>query len=598
MKTIRYSLRLFSYRLGALIVNIIIWSAWHTLPLLVGLLTAAFFDSLSGGQEAGLNVWTVVALIGLVYAARLGAFTIGLRRFISYWYAIQALVRRNLLNWTLTGPGSHPPTESGSEAVTRFRDDVGDVAEYLDGWFDVTGILLYTIIALVIMFRVDPVITMVVSVPVLGMVLVSNLTSPRLRRYRRAHREATSRVTGFIGEVFGAAQAVKVSSAEKPVLDRFRELSEARRQAALKDVVFAEFMNAINGNVIDVSVAAVLLLAGGAMEKGRFTVGEFALFIEYLTVISNNMRYFGNMIVRHKRVQVAYKRLNTFIEGAPEETLIEHGDLYLQGDPPELAPVPRANGDRLAVLEAHGLTHHYAAGGKGIEAVDLRLERGSFTVVTGRIGSGKTTLLKALLGLLPRESGAVLWNGETVSDPATFFVPPHSAYTPQAPLLVSESLQDNILLGLPEEGRALDQAIHHAVMEVDLAAMEKGLATVVGPKGVRLSGGQMQRAAAARMFVRRSELLVFDDLSSALDVDTERELWERLFRAREEGYAPTCLVVSHRRAALRRADHIIVLKEGRVAAEGKLDELRATWEEMRELWLGDDERAAAPAKIA
>ncbi|MCB0224844.1 MAG: ABC transporter ATP-binding protein, partial [Anaerolineae bacterium] len=105
-----------------------------------------------------------------------------------------------------------------------------------------------------------------------------------------------------------------------------------------------------------------------------------------------------------------------------------------------------------------------------------------------------------------------------------------------------------------------------------------------GPKGVKLSGGQNQRSAAARMFAREPELFIFDDLSSALDVETERTLWERLF-ARPA--TPTCLVVSHRRTALRHADHIIVLKNGRVEAEGQLADLLERSEEMRRLWEGD-----------
>lgn len=140
--------------------------------------------------------------------------------------------------------------------------------------------------------------------------------------------------------------------------------------------------------------------------------------------------------------------------------------------------------------------------------------------------------------------------------------------------IFSDTLRKNLLLGLASDERTLEQAIALAVFEQDIAAMPDGLETMIGTKGVRLSGGQQQRSVATRMFVRKPELLVFDDLSSALDVETEQRLWTRLFAMRDQHqqgdmdyWQPTCLVVSHRESVLQRADQIIVLEQGSIASE-------------------------------
>jgi ABC-type multidrug transport system fused ATPase/permease subunit len=250
----------------------------------------------------------------------------------------------------------------------------------------------------------------------------------------------------------------------------------------------------------------------------------------------------------------------------------------LEGDIPEI-DLPDIGIEPLRRLQVRNLTHWFPDGGEGLEGVDLVVERGSFTVVTGKIGSGKSTLVRALLGLVPAE-GEVLWNGKIVDDPASFFVPPRSAYTAQVPRLFSESLADNIALGQHAARERLREAVQLAVLDPDLERLELGVDTMVGARGVKLSGGQVQRSAAARMLATEAELLVFDDLSSALDVHTETELWQRLLAQREV----TCIVVSHRRAALRRADQILVMDRGRVVDRGGLSDLLERSDLMRSLW--------------
>ena len=317
---------------------------------------------------------------------------------------------------------------------------------------------------------------------------------------------------------------------------------------------------------------------------GSFTVGDFALFVFLMGMATDVVHIVGLFIARIRQAGVSFERMARLLRGAPPETLVAPADLQLRGDLPALPEAPRTAAGRLERLEIRGLTFHYPGTEHGIDDVSFDIERGSFTVITGRIGSGKTTLLRAILGLVAVDAGERIWNGMLVEEPDRFFVPPHSAYTPQVPRLFSMSLRDNLLMGLAVSDQDLVAAIETAVMGPDLAHMPAGLDTQVGPQGVRLSGGQVQRTAAARMLVRKPDLLVFDDLSSALDVDTEKRLWEGLLR---DDPSITSLVVSHRHPALRRADQIVVMVDGRVESIGTLDDLLETSPELQRLWVGE-----------
>jgi ATP-binding cassette subfamily B protein len=362
--------------------------------------------------------------------------------------------------------------------------------------------------------------------------------------------------------MMAAATTVKVNDATEPMLDRLRVLVDRRRETAVRDHVLDESVFAFSTGAADVGLGLVLLVSAGALASGAFDVGTLALFVAYLGWLSFLPRMIGRMLARRKQASVAFDRMRRLVADDDAANLVTSRALPIE---------PRQRGTRpvdqrparvpLQRLEVTGLSARYPGGG-GINDVGFRVDRGRFVVVTGPVGAGKSTMLRALLGLAWQAdvTGEVRWNGERLTDRAAFLVPPNAAFLPQVPQLVSDSVRDNVGLG-PVPGDDLARALALAAIDDDVAALPAGDATLIGPRGLRLSGGQRQRLATARALVHAPELVVLDDLSSAVDVETELLLWDNLSAA-----GLTVIAVSHRAVALERADQILRLEGGRLVA--------------------------------
>ena len=575
-RLIRYRPRLYLFNALAITVIFLGFQA-------PGLLVREFFNLLTDDAPARFDFFTILALFVAVGLGRIVGHLGTVLTNIPFMYSVAALLQKNMLWRVLSMPGAAALPDAPGEAISRFRGDVDEIRLFALWFNDLLASVVCGVFAVAVMFYINAGIALYAVVPMVAVVFLANAATRRIAHYRRTSRQAAGQVTGFVAEAFGAVQGIKVAAAERHVVGHFRRLNDARSEAALKDRLFNQLLDSVFFNAINLGTGVILVFSGEAIQDRSFTVGDFSLFVFYLGFVSEMTWMVGFMLARYKQAGVSFDRMRRLMQGAGDEELVRHGPIYEKGDMP---PVERPKRQEpLRLLRVRGLGYRYNGDGGGVEGVDLDIEPGSFTVVTGRIGSGKTTLLRALLGLVPAAAGKISWNDAPVDDPGTFLVPPRSAYTPQVPKLFSFPLRENILMGEPEDEVDLEGAVRAAVLEDDIAELEKGLDTVVGPKGVRLSGGQVQRSAAARMFARDADLLVFDDLSSALDVETEKRLWERVFAKRQAGAA--CLVVSHRRPALRQADHIVVLKDGRVEDRGALDELLERCAEMQRLWQGD-----------
>jgi ATP-binding cassette subfamily B protein/ATP-binding cassette subfamily C protein len=571
-------------------VDSLFWIAIEGIPAIDGLLIGAFFDALTG--ESWLSTGQAIALLLLAAIAHITVILAGRLTKTQHRFTISALMRRNLLDRLLRRPGAAPLTEgdrtiSTGEAISYFREDVDQIEDAVAGVSEIVGSGLFALGSSVILLAIDLQITLLVFVSLAVIVVLVQRSQTRIKRYRRASRHATEQVTGMASEMFNAVQAIKVAGAEDYVLAHFRQMNDQRRRVMIRDRLLTALLNSSFQNLISFGTGLILLVAAQAVRSGRsnLTVGELAMFIYYLGFITSFLTFLGESISLYRQTEVSFERMTALVLADSDGmAIVAHQPLYLQPLGGQPRPLPdRTPHERilLSELRAEGLTYRYPQTGQGITNISLHLKRGTLTVITGRVGAGKTTLLRVLLGLLPCESGKIYWNDYPIPNPAEFFVPPQSAYTPQTPQLFSDTLMQNLLLGWSND--ALTDAIELAVFESDVAAMPAGLQTIVGAKGMRLSGGQLQRAAAARMFVRQPELLVFDDLSSALDIQTELKLWTRLFDVARSHWRPTCLVISHCRPILERADQIILLDRGHIIAAGSFAELSAQ-AELRQFW--------------
>lgn len=561
----RLAWRVSQHRPGLFWLGWALFVLFFTFPVLGGWLLGRGFSALEAGDHTRVYWFAAAALLADV--GRMACIHAGALVWTQVWVHMQTLIRANLLTAQLASGGTEAgqPVASSGEALTHFRDDVEDVTMFIDGLLDVSAGLVFTVLASFVLGSIDAGAAAILMVPLAGVAVATRALDNRIKRYRATDRIAAAAVGGFLGDVMSAATTVKVNGANTAMLDRLRTLVDARRHTAVRDRVLDDGVQAFAQGAADVGLGFVLLVTAGAMAAGSFDVGKLAVFTAYLGWLSFLPRMVGRVLARRKQAGVAFERMRGLVADDDVRNIVQPRQLpvgrhearpRIEATRPVRSPLQR--------LEVCGLSTEYATGG-GIREVSFGLDKGSFTVLTGPIGSGKSTLLRALLGLTQGAfaSGTVLWNGREVVDRAAFFVPPNSAFLPQVPRLISDSVAENISLGEMPPG-ALLRALELAAVRADIEEMPDGTATLIGPRGLRLSGGQRQRVAAARAVVHVPELVVLDDLSSALDVETELELWANLAAA-----GMTVLAVSHRAVAIDRADQVLRLDAGRLVTHAQ-----------------------------
>jgi ATP-binding cassette subfamily B protein len=541
------------------VVNLVAIVIVLLVELLPGIMVREVLNTLQIGQQKSVPWMLLGAFVGIALV-RFVMYLIGTYSNVKMRIPTMNAMRFSLLSRLLQLPAVSALKGSPGEIVSRLRDDIGELPQVIVQINDILALLAFAVVSFIMMYAIAPQATLAIAIPLVMIVVGARFAYDKIYYYRTERRRATGRVIGFIAETYGSVQAVQVAGAEKLVLKHFDKLNTVREHATLREVLYDGLLGASFHSSLTIGIAIMMLMVNQSARSGSFGAGDVAFFVYNLGIISELLFEIGVFIGRQQQLKVSIQRLEYVGHDQPVS------DMFSLEEPPTVTPMPP-----LTNVTVRGLGVEWQNGTFGIRDVDLDLAPGRLVVVTGPVGSGKTTLLRACLGMLPNVHGSIHWNGTLVEDVAERFIPPAVAYTSQVPRLFSDTLRENITQGRPSVDAHIGNAVHGAVMEFDVAQFESGVDTLVGSRGVRLSGGQVQRAAFARMLYETPQVWCIDDVSSALDIVTEQSLWQRFTDIRA---TVACLIVTHRPTVMQMADEIIILDHGSIVARGTYAELR------------------------
>ncbi|GAA0725244.1 ABC transporter ATP-binding protein [Dactylosporangium roseum] len=502
----------------------------------------------------GDTLWPAIGIVcGLLLPLPLPYYT---GKWFPEWWVRQLLRISLRLVHGQTGPrrvSKHTPAEvvaqgGDTERVVALADNL------VDQWICVFVLVSMTVVA----GSIVPALFMAGTIVLSG--LAATLFGPSLKRSAQKTVAARAAFATSLVSSLSAARTVKLAGATGPVLAHLAKLDRARSDRQRREIsvqVWARSTPSLVSGLLPIGAWALLL--SGSLSPGATLVAVSTL---------GSARWFAwttaSLISQLPSARV-WTRRTVAMTGEAEYAAAVPGVDLSAGTAPAPKAAPR---HPLRRLDLDGFTAVHEDGTVAVRDLDLSVERGQLVLVVGPVGSGKSSLLRALAGIV-HHTGELKWNGEPVTEPEMFLRPNQIGYVAQLPRVLSGTVADNIRLGHEIDAAS---AVSTAQLEHDLAAAGAGLGLLIGHKGTRLSGGQLQRLALARALAPRTELLIADDVSSALDVTTELALWRAL---REHGV--TVIGSTSKRAALTQADRVVVLQDGAAAAQG-------TWRELEDRW--------------
>ncbi|SDT18700.1 ATP-binding cassette domain-containing protein [Microlunatus soli] len=515
-----------------------------------GLIWGRIVESL---EHTGSPLWLVIALVGSLLAAPV-MLAVAVWLYPRWWIEVMLRARMAVL-YGQTRQRRLPRTPPG-EVVARSMD-ADRYARYGDRWVDfINGLVIAVVTALLGGTLLAGAVLLAVMV---ASALASTLGRPIAGRSAAAASAARARFGRALVSALESARTVKLAAATPQVHDHLRRVDGGRVEAAVQEHRVQAFLDGVPVVMVQVGV-----VAAWAAYMGDVWGLATALLVANAV---NGFDWFGRVagsVVTEAPGTRAWQRETSRFAGGGDLMDLPPGVDLVAGTAPQPVATERVRLDEISLTDFAAI---HDDGTIGVTGVDLTVRSGELVLLVGQVGSGKSSLLSALAGLIEHR-GQIRWNGRPVEDAQIFLRPGQVGYVAQVPRVLSGTFADNVRLG---HERAFDAPVADARLSSDVADAG-GRDALVGHRGVRLSGGQVQRVALARALATDAELLLADDVSSALDASTEIELWTAL-RQRHA----TVIGATSKRAALAQADRVVVLVDGRAVATGTWAALSPAW---------------------
>jgi len=485
---------------------------------------------------------------------------------------VEREMRRRLFSHVVRLPIRFFHATPTGDVMSRLTNDLSAVWIFLGpGLLMLVGTVISWLLAVAFMLRISPMLTGVSLLIAPAVVYLSREYGRAFHLRHRLVQESLASMNAALQENVSGIRLVKAFTLEAREEERFSgECERYYRHNLAVARTSAAFHGAI-GLLAGVGVALVLFLGGRAVVQGALTLGGFVAFNAYLAMLSFPTMAMGWVINLFQRGSSAMGRINEFLR-LPVE--FPEGGTEPAGE--GTTPIEDASGSGIGeppLLEVRGLAFSHGGDGRGeaLRGVSFSVRKGEVLGLVGPTGGGKSTLFSLLSGLYPAPPGTVFLEG---IDASTIPLPERRrrfAVVSQDPFLFSDSVLENVCFGRERtDPEAARKATGLARFLAEVEEMPNGFDTVVGERGISLSGGQKQRATIARALCAGAPILLLDDALSAVDAETEREIFEGILSEKGER---TVLFSTHRMASLSRCDRILVLAAGRIVEEGTHDDL-------------------------